>query len=146
MSLFKLFFITTLTFSSLQMYSQHSNKQLYDALIKKEIEFKKEINFKKAHYFFIKKNWDSTLVYSMKQLNSSTNKELAEYCHFLRGYSFIEIKLFKEGISELNLISNEFSFYPLVNKNLGDDPIARICNPCPHSHKPQMTQKKLGQF
>ena len=120
MSLFKLFFITTLTFNSLQLYSQHSNKQLYDALIKKEIEFKKEINFKKAHYFFIKKNWDSTLVYSMKQLNSSTNKELAEYCHFLRGYSFIEIKLFKEGISELNLISKKFSFYPLVNKNLGD--------------------------
>ncbi|WP_242410223.1 tetratricopeptide repeat-containing sensor histidine kinase [Flavobacterium sp. Root901] len=56
----------------------------------------------------------------MKHLNSSKNKELADYCHFFRGYSFIEKKLFKEAKSELNLISKNFTFYPLVNKNLGD--------------------------
>ena len=114
MSLFKLFFITTLTFSSLQLYSQHSNKQLYDALIKKEIEFKKEINFKKAHYFFIKKNWDSTLVYSMKQLNSSQNQELADFCHYLRGNSFRQLKLFQEAKKELSLVSKNFVFYPAL--------------------------------
>ncbi|WP_291151631.1 tetratricopeptide repeat-containing sensor histidine kinase [Flavobacterium sp. UBA7680] len=56
----------------------------------------------------------------MKQLNINKNKEVADYCHFFRGYSFIEKKLFKEAKFELNLISKKFTFYPLVNKNLGD--------------------------
>jgi signal transduction histidine kinase len=116
----KFFLISIFIYCPLLMFSQSHSKQLNEALKKKEIEFKKEINFKKAYYYFLKKNWDSTLVYSMKQLNSNTNKELADYCHFFRGYSFIEIKLFKEGILELNLISKKFSFYPFVNKNLGD--------------------------
>lgn len=102
------------------LFSQSSNKQLNEVLKKKEIEFKNELNFSKASNFFIKKNWDSTLVSSMKQLNINKNKELADYCHFFRGYSFIEKKLFKEAKFELNLISKKFTFYSLVNKNLGD--------------------------
>ncbi|WP_228520885.1 ATP-binding protein [Flavobacterium sp. HJJ] len=56
----------------------------------------------------------------MKQLNSSKKKELADYCHFFRGYSFIEKKLFKEAINELNFVNKKFIFYTLVNKNKGD--------------------------
>ena len=37
------------------------------------IEFKHESNFIKSQFFFNKKNWDSTLVYSMKQLSSNNN-------------------------------------------------------------------------
>ncbi|WP_245980386.1 tetratricopeptide repeat-containing sensor histidine kinase [Flavobacterium aquicola] len=55
----------------------------------------------------------------MKQLISSKNEELMDYCHFFRGYSFREKKLFKEAQSEMHLISNKFILYPLVNKNLG---------------------------
>ncbi|WP_232727098.1 ATP-binding protein [Flavobacterium sp. 1] len=86
---------------------------------KKTKEFNTEVNFKKAQYFFIKKNWDSTLVYSMKQLSLSKNKELADYCHYFRGYSFRELKLLKEAKYELNLISKKFILYQLVNYKLG---------------------------
>jgi signal transduction histidine kinase len=92
---------------------------LNNALHKKALEYKKEVNYTKAQYFFAKKNWDSTLVYSMKQLSLSSNKELDDYSHFLRGSSFRELKLFQEAKKELNLISGKFVFYPLVNFNLG---------------------------
>ena len=104
------------------LFSQvkHSDLLLNLELNKKEAMFKKEVNFKKACYFYKNKNWDSTLVYSMKQLNTSpTDKELTDYCHFFRGNSFRELKLFQEAKKELNLISKNFLFYPLVDNSLG---------------------------
>lgn len=86
---------------------------------KKAVEFNTETNFNKAQYFFFKQNNDSTLIYCMKQLNSSSNKELADYCHFFRGICFKEKELLKNAESELNLISKDFIFYTLVNKELG---------------------------
>lgn len=87
---------------------------------KKAFEFKGEIHFKKAQYYFEIKNWDSTLVHSMKHLNRSNNKELNNYCHYFRGFSFSKKKLFENARSELKLISENFFFYPLVNKKLGE--------------------------
>jgi signal transduction histidine kinase len=92
---------------------------LSDCIKKKANEFPKEVNFNKAQFFYSKKNWDSTLVYSMKQLSSSNNNELADYCHYFRGYSFRELKLLQEAKSELNLISKKFIFYNLVNYKFG---------------------------
>ncbi len=86
----------------------------------KSVEFKKEINFNKAQYFFRNQKWDSTIVYCMKQLNSSQNKELADYCHYLRGNSFRQLKLFNEAKKNVALVSKNFVFYPLVNKKLGE--------------------------
>ena len=88
-------------------------------LKEKTNEFPKEINFNKAQFFYSKKNWDSTLVYSMKQLSMSNNKELSDYCHYFRGYSFRELKLLQEAKSELNLVSRKFIFYNLVNYKFG---------------------------
>jgi len=90
-----------------------------DCIKKKADKFPKEVNFNKAQFFYLKKNWDSTLVYSMKQLSSSNNTELADYCHYFRGYSFRELKLLKEARSELNLVSKKFIFYNLVNYKFG---------------------------
>ncbi len=117
----KFLYIPILFFHTLQAIceTQPTTITLNQLLQKKALEFKKETNFNKAHYFFIKNNWDSTLVYSMKQLNTSNNKELKDYSHFLRGYSFREKKLFKEAYSEMLLVSKKFEFYPLVSKNLG---------------------------
>jgi signal transduction histidine kinase len=89
------------------------------SLQKKAIKFKTEINFNKAQFFFFKQNNDSTLIYSMKQLNSSNNKELADYCHFFRGICLKEKQLFKDAESEFNFINKNFVFYTLVNKELG---------------------------
>ncbi|OXB24409.1 histidine kinase [Flavobacterium tructae] len=117
----KLHFISILFFLSLQSIcqTQPNATGLSQLLNKKAIQFRNETSFNKAQFFFIKNNWDSTLVHSMKQLTSSSNKELRDYCHFFRGYSFREKKLFKEAKSEMLLVSNKFELYPLVNKNLG---------------------------
>lgn len=97
-----------------------NNSNLLDSTLDhKVIEFKEEKNFNNAYYFFLKKDWDSTLIYSMKQLNSSKNTELADYCHFFRGYSFKEKKIFKKAELELKLISSNFLFFPLVNQKIG---------------------------
>ncbi|MGQ7946510.1 tetratricopeptide repeat-containing sensor histidine kinase [Flavobacterium sp. WC2509] len=87
-------------------------------LKKKAIEYKSEINFNKAKAFYLNKNWDSTLVYSMKQL-STNHKTLADYCFFLRGISFRKKGLYNQAEKELTLVSNKFIFYPLVNFNFG---------------------------
>jgi signal transduction histidine kinase len=102
------------------VYSQRNNNNLlYTILNKKEIEFKDQNNFTQAKSFFVLKKWDSTLVYSMKQLNSNKNKELDDYCHLFRGISFKELKLFKEAEIEFRLINKNFSLYPLVNQKFG---------------------------
>jgi signal transduction histidine kinase len=84
------------------------------------IEYKEYVYFNKAQYHFEFKNWDSTLVYSLKQLNVNRNRELVDYCHYFRGFSFSKKKLFEKSKSELKLVSKKFLFYPLVNKKLGE--------------------------
>ncbi|GIQ59275.1 hypothetical protein Flavo103_24110 [Flavobacterium collinsii] len=112
-SVLYLFFIT------LSTKAQTRTSSFHEALKKKAIQFRHETNFNKAQHFFLLKKWDSTLVYSMRQLNIGENEELSDYCHYLRGDSFRELKLFDESKYEMNLISKQFTFYPLVNKALG---------------------------
>lgn len=104
---------------SLSAQIQSNNDLLNNAVKKKAEEFNKEIYFNKAQDFFIKKNWDSTLIYSLKQISLSNNKQLTDYCHFFRGCGYSKLKLYKEAKKELNLIPKSFIFYSLVNKNLG---------------------------
>lgn len=89
------------------------------AIQKKARSYKHEINFNKAQYFFLKKEWDSTLVYSMKQLNSKSDLEIKEYCHFFRGYSLKEKGLYKQSHIEFNLINKSFQYYYLVDNYTG---------------------------
>jgi signal transduction histidine kinase len=114
------FTLILLLFCSFHYSQTQTKNKLSEILQKKGNEFRTENNFNKALSFFIKKNWDSTLVYSMKQLSFSTNKELTNYCHFLRGTSFRELKLFNEAKSELSLVNKDFTLYHLVNKDLGE--------------------------
>jgi signal transduction histidine kinase len=117
----KLFLVLFYILTSSVLFSQKPAKNtVFNKLLqKKAVEFKTEINFNKAQYFFFKQNNDSTLIYSMKQLNSSNNKELADYCHFFRAICLKEKTLFKDSESELNLISKNFIFYTFVNKEFG---------------------------
>jgi len=115
-----LFFLISFVFPLFIFGQENTNHIAFSECIKKKAnKFPKEVNFNKAQFFYLKKNWDSTLVYSMKQLSSSRNTELADYCHYFRGYSFRELKLLKEAKSELDLISKNFMFYNLVNYKLG---------------------------
>jgi signal transduction histidine kinase len=111
-------FLFFLTSSIILAQDKDYNNQFELELKKKAIEYKSEINFKKAQHFYLNKDWDSTLVNSMMQLNTNP-KGLADYCHFLRGYSFTKKELLKEAVKEFNQISKKFTFYPLVNANFG---------------------------
>jgi signal transduction histidine kinase len=115
----KLLFFLFLISSSI-VFGQ--NKTYHDEfkveLKKKAVAYKNEINFNKAQSFYQKKKWDSTLVYSMKQLNTSS-KYLVDYCHYLRAVSFSRKELYNEAEKEFTLISNKFEFYPLVDYEFG---------------------------
>jgi signal transduction histidine kinase len=106
----------------LLLFSQlKSNNDILSVEIKnKAKEFDTEVNFNKAQLFFLENNWDSTLVYSMKQLSSSQNNQLKDYCHYFRGISFNKKKLFEEAKKELHLISSKFTFYFKVRLSLGE--------------------------
>lgn len=103
-----LFFIPFFLFSQVKSFNDVIEKELQ----KKVVEYKSEINFIKSQSFFLKQDWDSTLIYSMKQLSSNTNKEIADYCHFFRERVFFEKNLHKETKNEMTQISNQFLFYP----------------------------------
>lgn len=89
------------------------------AIQKKAKSDKNEINFNKAQYFFLKKEWDSTLVYAMKQLNSKSDLETKNFCHYFRGYSLKNKTLYKQAHIEFGSISKSFEYYYLVNNNIG---------------------------
>ena len=98
---------------------KYENKSFEVALSKKSIAYKNETNFVKAQVFYNQKKWDSTLIYSMKQLSVTKNPELINYCRFFRGSSFLNLELYKQAKRELNLVSTDFEFYLLANNYLG---------------------------
>jgi signal transduction histidine kinase len=115
-------FLITLFFS-IPVFSQNgSANQLLDSLIlKKGIEFKKELNFKKACSFFVKENYDSTLVFSAKQLNRKNNTtEINDFCHYFRGRSFVSKNLYDAAKSELKKVSSHSSLHYLVVLSIGE--------------------------
>ncbi|KIC00542.1 histidine kinase [Flavobacterium sp. JRM] len=124
----RLFAVSISFFLSLSLFSQEQQHvgDLMGITIKAKSEkFKENINFKKAQTFFRQSNWDSTLVYSMKEISNAKNKELIDYCHYFRGISFKEKKLFKESEKEFNKISNNFYFFYKVKMKLGEITLAQ---------------------
>lgn len=103
------------------VFSQQVSKiGLEEKIIKqKAIDFKVEADFIKSQSFYLKKDWDSTLVYSMKQLSKKNSKALLDYCHYFRGVSFYNKKLYKEAIKELFFVSDSFELIALKNYYLG---------------------------
>jgi len=114
-------FLYLFLFFPLIIFSQNEKKLNYfeAAIEKKASLLKSEINFNKAQYFFLKKEWDSTLVYSMKQLNTKSSLETKDYCHYFRGYSLIMKALYKQSRIEFESINRKFQYYYLVDNNIG---------------------------
>lgn len=100
--------------------SQEIKIIIVDAFQKKATQFKDEINFTKMTAFFHEDKWDSTLVYSTKQLASKKETELANYCHYIRGIIFFEKKLYTKSKSELLLINDDFDLIHLKNLALAN--------------------------
>lgn len=92
-----------------------------DAQIREKAEqHKDKPYFYKAGSFFLEKKWDSALVYSMKQLALQNNGELADYCHYFRGFSFKNKGLNDESLKEFGLVSRNFRFYYKIRLFLGE--------------------------
>ena len=117
-SLTKIFSFLSFFCSVLICAQEKDNVDLFNKYLKEQSSvFVQKPSFFEARSFFLKKNWDSTLVYSMRQLNMiHGDVELQNYCHFFRGYSFVEKKLFDEAQKELNKVSKQFYFYNSVIK------------------------------
>lgn len=108
-----LFILLTIFTTNNYAQVKSENDLLKTILLKKSFEFKSDYNFVKSQSFFLKKDWDSTLIYSMKQITSGSAKELLDYSHFFRGVSFYQKNLYKEAKYEFRLVSNSFIFSTL---------------------------------
>lgn len=114
-------FIVVFLFLAFSLFSQEQNNNLLDSEIRRiALENKDKADFYKAQAFFLEKNWDSTLVYSMKHLVHAGNQELADYCHYFRAFSFKNKKLLEQARKEFLLISKKFRFYYKVRLYLGE--------------------------
>jgi hypothetical protein len=82
------YFFFMLFCSSMLSQEESEMKTFVGEMKKKSQAHKDAINFRKAQSFFLTKEWDSTLFYSMKQLDAAPVAELDDYCHFFRGVSF----------------------------------------------------------
>ena len=78
-----------------------------------------ETFLKEAVIFFSKRQWDSTLVYSQKLIETSSSQKQIDFSHFLRGYSFNKKKIFKEAEKEYLKVSKKMEFYNQVIAYLG---------------------------
>ncbi|WP_163407694.1 tetratricopeptide repeat-containing sensor histidine kinase [Flavobacterium ajazii] len=120
----KCYFVLIFLLIQLFAFSQlkPSNDDAFNTEIKlKTKEFKEQVNFSIAGAFFLQEKWDSTLVYSMKQLSdANANTEIMNYCHYFRAISFRNKKLLNEAKKEFNRISNDFKFYHKVKSLLGE--------------------------
>lgn len=118
---FKSLLVLVLMFSGCYLFSQEED-ELFNIEIKKKANVhSSDTHFYKASLFFVKKEWDSTLVYTMRHLNLPTkNVLLINYSHYFRGYSFSKKKLLKQAKKEFNLISHEFEFYYKVKMKLAE--------------------------
>ncbi|PUU68291.1 histidine kinase, partial [Flavobacterium sp. WLB] len=119
----KIFYIVILLFVTNLNFLFSQEKKFFE-FEKKEIQqgaitYKGKINFVKAQSFYLKEDWDSTLVYSMKQLNNNNHKVMSDYCHYFRGVSFFHKKLYKEAQKEFFLVSEKFVLTPIKNFTLG---------------------------
>ncbi|GGA83775.1 hypothetical protein GCM10008015_25740 [Flavobacterium palustre] len=117
----KLFLIVLYLVFSTNTYSQYSGIKgiIVNSFQKKTTQFKDEINFSKMTSFFEEDKWDSTLVYSTKQL-ANKKPELNNYCHYIRGIIFFNKKLYRKSKSELLLINENFDLKPMKNLALGN--------------------------
>ena len=70
--------------------------------------------------FFLKEEWDSTLVYSTKILEQKLGQEYQDFSAFFRGYSFLRKRLFKEAESEFDKVNSNFILYNDVDMCLGE--------------------------
>ncbi len=104
------------------VFSQKNKEELFfNSIVKRKADkHNEEFFFVKASSFFINKKWDSTLIYTSKQLDeTSIQTDIGDFLHYFRGFTFKKKKLFKEAQKEFELISLDFDYFDLVKMHMG---------------------------
>ncbi len=114
-----LFLFSHITSCFPQKNGNQKFKALKEEILKTSEQLPLNNYLSKAIAFFSKKEWDSTLVYSQKQITISKSQEIIDLSHFLRGYSFDKKQIFKEAEKEYLLISKRFKYYNQLYAYLG---------------------------
>ncbi len=120
---YKLFILIILCLPCHNLFSQNDyGFSFFEKTVKTESDkFTQSVNFRKAQSFFLEHVWDSTLVYSMKQLSESPdNTELKNYCLLFRGISFHKKQLYDEAKKEFTKIPKDFLFHNNIILYLGE--------------------------
>ncbi len=113
-----IFFLKTLFIFS--QTENHNDSAFFSSVLKSSSKYSSHLNLKKASYHFSLKNWDSTLIYTQKQLSiKNQNQEIKNYCYLYRGISFNRKEVYKEALSQFQLISNDFIFSNRVKFYIG---------------------------
>jgi signal transduction histidine kinase len=115
-------FLLIFTLLPLFLFSQNEEDlSAFKKVVKsKTHKFNTSRYFSKAQLFFIEDEWDSTLLYTMKELSiPAKDRELIDYCHFLRGLSLYEKEVFEEAEKEFAKISDTFELNNNVKVYLG---------------------------
>ncbi|TCI91323.1 sensor histidine kinase [Tenacibaculum sp. M341] len=122
MSHSKLFFIFFI-FLVNSIHSQEKNINdsiFFSNVLKKTSNFQHFKNFKKASYYFSQKEWDSTLIYTQKQLSiKKQDIQVKNYCYLFRGIALNKKEVYEEAINQLRLVSNNFKFSDRIKFYLG---------------------------
>ena len=111
-----------LLFSSLLFSQQKEVSSVIIGNIQKKSEhLNKYPAFYKAKEFYFARQWDSTLLYTMKQLSKpSNNTEVENFSRFLRASSFKSKGVLDEAKQEFLQITPDFEFMNLVKMMLGE--------------------------
>lgn len=101
-------------------FAQTNGQSLVSGADKLLNQHPQETPFRKALFYYREENWDSVLVYSMKELNRQPKPDLQDYCHYFRGMSFRAKNLFPEAQQEFRLVSTRFPAHYKVKLNLAE--------------------------
>lgn len=101
-------------------FAQKKDSLLYKKIFEYSSLLKSNSNFDKARYFFSKKEWDSTLVYTQEQLNKGDKDyNVIELSNYFRGVSFAQKGIYNKALNYLNQVSNKFEFQNVKEFYLG---------------------------
>lgn len=117
---FVIIFLSSFVRPSLFAQANSEKDYFYEEIKKQGELYNSQPNFVTAQYFFLKKQWDSTLIHTSKQLNNqNTSSQLKDLCHFFRGYAFYSKAMFEEAQKEFLDIPEAFPFKNQVTMYLG---------------------------
>lgn len=110
--------LALLAFSS-ACYAQTGN-EVIAASAEKISRSRKNTAFSKAIDYYRQENWDSVLVFSMKQLNNNVSATAADYCHYFRASGFRNKQLHDNALHELKKISPSFRYGYMARIGIGE--------------------------